>query len=52
MHTEIAVGLYSVEDGEATLQALELNGLVADGETGKVYLDCGDRNTPFKLHHT
>lgn len=52
MHTEIAVGLYSVEDGEATLQALELNGLVADGETGKVYLACGDRNTPFKLHHT
>jgi hypothetical protein len=52
LHTEIKVGLYSKQDGEATLQALDLNGLVADAETGKVYLACGDRSIPFQLHHT
>lgn len=52
LHTEMKVGLYTVSDGEGKLQVLDLEGLVADAETGNVYLACGDRETPFKLHHT
>lgn len=52
LDTEMKVGLYSARDGEATLQSLDLNGLVADAESGVVYLACGDRKSPFQLHHT
>jgi len=52
LHTEMKVGLYSMKNGEATLQTLDLQGLVADSETGQVYLACGNRESPFKLHHT
>lgn len=53
LDTEMQVGLYTIEaDGQYELQSLDLNGIVTDGESGKVYLACGDRKAPFELYHT
>lgn len=53
LDTEMQVGLYTIEtDGQCKLQSLDLNGIVTDGESGMVYLACGDRKAPFELYHT
>jgi hypothetical protein len=51
LHTEMKIGLYVQEGSEARLNILDLNGLVADAQSGVVYLACGDREAPFELHH-
>lgn len=52
LDTQIQVGLYSMQNDQASLSVCDINGVVADASSGVVYLACGDRVAPFKIHHT
>ena len=50
LHTEINIALYKNNENGLSAELFNLEGLIADAETGKVLICVGDKATAFMYH--